>query len=380
MRQFHPPAGQSDRESARVAFGAPVRQEILNGALGLDIRYDERALVSSDRSVGFYYGTRGLRETERGGLDFGGGLKFLSSSRRGGGKAGLKPALDLGSLWRFGDRHAAGVSLLNFGGAKFAGGDRAPLAIKFSFAEQLRGMLITADATAREPSPGLDGRLSFATGFERWWATPRAGQFALRSGLSLGSETKTWSWGLGWRALGARLDYAMIVPLAGLKRLGHGVSLSLRFGRSDPEGEYEKLLAQELQYRRQLSQALEASSMKQWKLAEELSRMREELAALRAALDKKRADETEARRKMSDLEVRHKKAVESFEKVKAETSKTKSALFQEDWRAYQRAKLSGAPDAALVERVSRLLREYKDSGADLAEANQELRRLQQAAP
>ena len=47
-------------------------------------------------------------------------------------------------------------------------------------------------------------------GFERWWPTARAGQFALRSGMSLGEGTRTWSWGLGWRAQGARLDYARV--------------------------------------------------------------------------------------------------------------------------------------------------------------------------
>ena len=55
--------------------------------------------------------------------------------------------------------------------------------------------------------------------------------------------------------------------------------------------------------------------------------------------------------------------------------KTRESLFREDWRAHERAKLAGAPDASLLDRVGRVLREYKDSGVDLSEANRELLRL-----
>ena len=48
------------------------------------------------------------------------------------------------------------------------------------------------------------------------------------------------------------------------------------------------------------------------------------------------------------------------------------------WAAYSRQKLSGAPDSVLIDQVKRLLQQYKDSGVDLSNANQELVRLLRA--
>lgn len=382
LRQFHTPSGESDRDSTRAAVVVPLRQEILNGALAADVRYDRRTNVGGDRGLGVLYGTRGLKETEGGGVDFGAGLKLLSTSFDAGGKAGTHLALDFGGLYRFSDRYSFGASLLNFGSPKFKG-DRAPLTLKLGAAEQLRGVIFAADVTKRESSSAGTGQHTLSLGFERWWATARAGQFAARSGMSLGEGARTWSWGIGWRAQGARIDYAMIVPMTGTTRFGHGLSLSVRFGRADPEGEYEKLLTQELRYRRQLGDALEASSVKQWKLAEELNRLRGEISSLHGEVEMKRASESDAKRRLKELEDRHRKATESFEKLKADREgmarQTRISLFQEDWRSYQKAKLAGAPDSVLIEQVSRILREYRDaSGVDLGEANQELRRLQRA--
>jgi hypothetical protein len=381
LRQFHIPSGESDRDSTRAAVVVPIRQEILNGAFGFDMRYDRRTNVGGDRAIGVMYGTRGVKETEGGGIDFGGGLKLLSSSSDSGGGAGTHLALDLGSLYRFSDRYSVGASLLNFGSPKFKG-DRAPLALKVGVAEQLRGVIFAADFTKRESSQSGNGQHTMALGFERWWATARAGQFALRSGMSLGEGTRTWSWGLGWRAQGARLDYAMTVPMTGTARFGHGLALSIRFGRADPEGEYEKLLSQELRYRRQLSEALEASSVKQWKLAEELGRLRAEMAVLSDEVEMKKASEGDAKRRLKELQQREKNAADNFVKVKNDRdSAAKNArvlLFQEDWRSYQKAKLAGAADSVLLEQVGRILREYRDAGVDLSEASQELRRLQRS--
>ncbi len=381
LRQFHIPSGESDRDSTRAAVVVPLRQELLNGALGFDARYDRRTNVGGDRAIGVMYGTRGLKETERGGVDVGAGVKLLTTSFDAGGKAGSHLALDLGALYRFSDRYAFGASLLNFGSPKFKG-DRAPLTLKLGAAEQIRGVIFAADFTKRESSQSGNGEHTLALGFERWWATARAGQFALRSGLSLGEGTRTWNWGLGWRAQGARLDYSMTVPMTGTARFGHGLSLSVRFGRADPEGEYEKLLSQELRYRRQLSEALEASSVKQWKLAEELNRLRAEMTALRNEVELKRASEGDAKRRLRELEARQQKAAETFEKLKAEregaSRQVRLSLFQEDWRSYQKAKLAGAADSVLLDNVERILREYRDGVADLSEANQELRRLQRS--
>lgn len=381
----HPPAGTIDRDTTRAAVAVPVRQEVFNGAFGFDVRYDRRTNVAKDREIGLYYGTRGLRETDGGGLDFGGGLKILRSSLEGGGATKTKPALDLGALWRFGDTHAVGVSLLNFGGAKFSRGtyfDRAPLALKIGAAESMHGSLIAVDGTLREPSSGQGGSASFAVGFERWRATARSGAFAGRTGFSAGNLSRTWNWGLGWKLGGGRVDYAMGVPLTGVTRFTHALTVAVRFGRTDPEAEYERLLSGEMEARHRLGQSLEASAVRQQALSEEIGRLHDEIGALRASLAEKNLSEDAARRKLQDLESRHKKAVDAFARLQDEharnAAKTKAELFREDWTAYQKSKMGGEPDATLASKLQRLMLEYKDAGVDLGEANQELRRLQQS--
>lgn len=381
----HPAAGTIDRDVTRAAVAVPVRQEIFNGAFGFDVRYDRRANIAKDREIGLYYGTRTLMETEGGGLDFGAGLKFLHSNLEHGGSTKTKPALDLGTLWRVSDKRSVGASLLNFGGAKFSAPgytDRAPLALKIGGAESVHGSLLTVDGTVREGSSGQGASQTFAVGMERWRPTERNGSFAGRTGLMIGTKSNVWSWGAGWRLGGGRVDYAMGIPLTGVTRFTHALTVAVRFGRSDPEAEYEGLLQGEMKARRQLSQSLEASAVRQRALSEEIAHLRDEIASLRASLAEKTSTAAEARQKLKALEERHQKAVAQFQQLQDEharnAAKTKSELFREEWDAYEKAKLGGAPDAALLERVQRLLIEYKDSGVDLGEANQELRRLQQS--
>ena len=82
----------------------------------------------------------------------------------------------------------------------------------------------------------------------------------------------------------------MRVPLAHGSQWSHAVSLGYKFGAWDPEGEYERLLRTEMGYRGDLAAALEAAEVKQWKLAEELRVLREELTDLRRDLDIKSAE------------------------------------------------------------------------------------------
>jgi hypothetical protein len=382
----HPPAGTIDRDTTRAAVAVPVRQQIFNGAFGFGVRYDRRTNVSKDREIDLDYGTRGLFETENGGIDFGAALKTMESSLETGGSTKTKPALDLGMLYRVDDRRSFGASLLNFGGAKFSGpngySDRAPLALKIGGAESVHGSLITVDATAREGSSGQGSSQSFAVGFERWWPTIRDGSFAGRTGLSVGTVSRQWTAGFGWKLGGGRVDYAFGVPLTGVTRLTQALTVAVRFGRSDPEAEYEKLLQGEMEARRRLAQSLDSAAVRQQALSEEIGRLRDEIGTLRASLAAKSSSADEARRKLADLETRHKKAVDTFQKLQEEqtrhSAETKAELFRDDWAAYEKSKLDGEPDSVLIDRVRHLLIQYKDAGVDLGPVNQELQRLLQS--
>lgn len=382
LRQFHIPAGEVDDDQINAAAGFPL---LGRGSLGLAGIYNRQNRLAVERTAALGYGSRGLWELEGGAVELGAALRLLKRSLDAGGGPKTQAAFDLGALYRFRERYVAGLSVINANRPRLdAAGlaDRAPAMLRLGIAESARGFTIALDAVKREPSGGRRGTATLGLGLESWWPTARRGSFALRAGLSLGDRTKTWAAGLGWRRMGGRLDYALTVPLAGSSRFGHAVSLTFSFGDSHPGGEYEKVLAQEMRYRKDLSEALEAGEIKQWKLAEDLRVMRGELEILRAQLIDKTASEAEARQRMKALEDRHERALRSYEKMKADSKalaeKTQAVLFDEDWRAYQKLKLSGAPDAVLIDQVRRLLRQYKEAGVDLSPANQELLRLLRA--
>jgi hypothetical protein len=375
LRQRHLPGGVVDQDFLALGAVFPVQQELIRGGIGLLWSYENRPNISTGRMVGFNYGSRGLFEFEEAGLELGSNLKFMSQSG-----SGVKPVIDLGLLGRFRERTQWGFSIINANRPSLGQGDRAPASVRLGVSEQVRGFTLAFDMVKREPSNGLRGAVTAGAGFERWWPTERRGNFAIRSGMLMSDPTRTFSWGGGWRVLGGQVDYAMTIPMRGASVVGHALTFLLRFGVSDPEREYERMLTQEVRYRKDLTQALEAGEVKQWKLAEELRRLREEIEELKNRLLDKTASEAQAREKLRALEQRRKEAAERLEALSSDRAKTRSALLKEDWAAYQRLKQSGAPDSVLLEHVRRLLREHKDTGGDLSDANQELLRLLRAQP
>jgi hypothetical protein len=381
-RQFHVPAGETNQDFFDILGGIPVKQEVFNGGFGLQILYNRQFEFARERSVGLGYGTRSLWVEDDRRLDFGGSVRTLKKTIDAGGNSPTRLGLDAGLLYRWGERYALGFSLLNFNGPALshpAGRDRAPAEARLGFSESLRGYTVSLDLAKREPSLNRPGTAEAAAGLERWWPTARHGSFAARTGLSLGDREKTWSWGFGWKVLGAELQYAMTVPMRGVSILGNAIGLTFRFGQANPEAEYEKVLAGEIRYRKDLVEALQAGEIKQWKLAEELLRLRQEMDALRRKLAASKTNESDTRQRMQEIEDRHRRAQETFERLKKDSEsvkgRTQQSLFDDDWSAYQRLKNSGAPETVLVDTVKRLLQQYKESGVDLAEANQELVRL-----
>jgi hypothetical protein len=238
---------------------------------------------------------------------------------------------------------------------------------------------MSLDATKREPSGDFRGSATLAAGMERWLTTARWGSFAGRAGLSLGDRAKTGNWGVGWRVGGGEISYAMSVPMQGPACIGNGIGLGFRFGESNPEAEYERILDEERRYRKELLAALESGEAKELKLAQELAGLREEIDVLRRQLVDKTLSEADVKKHLSELQDRHRQVVESHERMMEEQrrlkAKTKQDFFNEDWAAYQKAKAGGTPDAVLAEQLRRILRDYKDSGLDLSEPSQELLRL-----
>ncbi len=394
-RFFHTAAGATDLDGLSVSGGIPFAQFPFPGALGAYWTHDQIKDLSIDRTLGLVLASRGWREFGAATLD--GGLTLKSLTRTGErdlGKAS-KAAFDAGFLLRLGDDKSVGLSALNINGPRtdLAGiPDRAPVMVKFGYAHQVRRFKLALDLTRREPSPSRDATTSGAFGTEFGWGTPSLGNFLGRTGLYFGGLARAWNLGLGWGKSGARLDYAVRIPLSSGSRGGHAVSLSYRFGSWNPESEYERMLRSELGYRRDLSRALEAAEIKQWKLAEELRILRDEIDALRGQLIEQSAGRSEAEEKaqslerqmrLKELEEKRRQAQRDLERLAAEREKmrrmNKDLLFSEDWRAYEELRIQGAAEPALLERVKQILREYKGTGVDLGEPHRELQRLMRKA-
>ncbi len=382
LRQFDLPAGKVDQDQINALGAVPVEQDIIRGTFGFGVVYNRQKAFAAERQFAAGYASRNAMQFEDSALDFGGTIRGLSKTYDAGHGV-AHGTVDGGMLYRWHDRYALGVSLLDLFRPRFREPsgfvDRAPLGAKLGFSESVGGFLMALDFTQRERSGGHGSASTIAGGLERWWATPRSGSFALRTGLSLGDRDKTWNWGLGWRVFGGEASYAMTVPMMGAPVFGHAVSLTFRFGSSDPEHEYERVLSDEVRYRKELTQALEQGEVKQWRLGEELNRVREELETLRSQLASKTLSEAQAQERIREIEKKRDEAERRFEAMQEEShrlaQRSQQMMFDDDWNAYLKLKLGGAPDAVLVDEVRRILREYKDKGVDLSAANQELLRL-----
>ncbi|MBI4345334.1 MAG: hypothetical protein HY553_00655 [Elusimicrobia bacterium] len=385
-RAFQSPAGKADYHQTEYGGAARLKALPWRGALALHSRSASLKGGSTDRTHGVTYATHGWRETDDGVVDWGVTLNALT--RTWGGTL-VKGGIDLGVLYRIRERFHLAASLLNVNGPRTdlnGVADRAPVTARIGFAQVARGFTMAVDGVRREPVPGRRATSSFSAGMERWTYTGRIGAVALRTGLNLGGPSRSWALGFGWRALGAQLDYAALAPLSSGSAWGHAVSLVFRFGSWDPDKEFERLLGSEIRYRKELAHALDTAEVKQWKLAEELRRLRRSLEDLQAELNTRVAGEAEAqqkyreaRDKIRELQEREQEAQRALDQLdkdrKAVVEQSKEANFREDWRAYQKLKLQSVPDLVLLERVKQILRQYKESGVDLSEANQELKRL-----
>ncbi|MBI3298766.1 MAG: hypothetical protein HYZ75_11415 [Elusimicrobia bacterium] len=394
-RLFQIPASPTDLDGMGAAAVVPVDTQWLRGAFGLSWTHDVVEPVALDRSIGLSFGSRSWRELGPGTLDAGITFKTIGRSGRRFGGATAKAGLDLGLYYRWRES-ALGLSILNINGPSTDVGpvtDRAPVSIKLGVSRAVRRFTTVADLTQREPTAARRASTSLGAGLEYSWATVKSGLLTGRSGLSVGSLGKSWTVGAGWSVLGASLDYAVRVPLAHGSRWSHVLSLGYKFGAWDPEGEYERLLRTEMSYRGDLSAALEAAEVKQWKLAEELRVMRGEMTDLRRDLDLKaaeadmaadRARRAEQAVRLKELEERRRRAEAELQKLDGERRRIKAAereadvegRFRDEWRRYHELKLQGVPNAVLLERLKNILADFKGKGVDLSEANLELQSLQ----
>lgn len=347
--------------------------------------YRDDGGVVTQKAISFGWGTWQLLRGESGALDFGANLKILSAAADGGASAS-GAALDLGAVFRPDSRHAAGLSILNLNNPSFDLGleDKAPTVIKLGVSERREDYTLSLDLARRSASAGRRGNVSLNPGVEHAWRTERAGLLFSRAGLFMAERASALSAGLGWKHLASEISYGLSVPLTGAIVPAHSLTLALRFGDRDIEAEYERLIKQEIKYRKDLVEALDESARREAKLREEMVSLKAEVDALGSRLrdtQAQKAAESGEKDRLAAV-VRRQAAAEAELKALAEKRKADKLAqaryeFNADWQGYLKLKNGGAPADVLKGSLQRIVTQYQESGIDISQATVELQRLMQ---
>ncbi len=338
----------------------------------------------TEKTVLLGWGTTNLLRKDYGLLDFGANLKLMRASASGGDSA-MGLGLDIGAAFRPDDSHTVGFSILNLNSPSYAVGlvkDNAPRVIRLGVSERRDDYTLTLDLARRSGSEAADGNFSLTPGVEHVWRTERSGRFFSRTGLNLASRASALSAGIGWKRAVSELSYGVAVPLTGLIVPAHSVTLTLRFGDRDIEGEYDRMIRQEIKYRRDLVEALDESARREQLLKDELASMKAELDSLSARLRGEAAAKADVAAEKERLAavVRRQQAAEA--ELKALAAKRAADKlnqlrydFSKDWQSYLKLKGGGAPPDVLKSSLQRIIAQYQDAGIDISQATVELQSL-----
>jgi hypothetical protein len=338
----------------------------------------------TQKTILFGWGTSNYKRTDAGILDFGANFKILSAAAPGGVSAsGI--GLDLGASFRPDETHTLGLAILNLNNPSFKPGlltDNAPRVFKLGVSERREDYTLSLDLSRRSASGGQGGNVSLNPGVEHVWRTERAGQLFSRAGLNLAERASALSAGLGWKHLASEISYGIAVPLTGSVSPAHSLTLALRFGDRDVESEYERLIRQEIKYRKDLVEALDESARREGLLKNELASMKAETDALTARLKETQEQKATVKNEAARLEavVRRQAAAEAELKAmelkrKADKLNQLKYDFSVDWQGYLKLKGGGAPADVLKGALQRMVSQYQDSGIDISQATVELQGL-----
>lgn len=347
--------------------------------------YRDDGGVLTQKAISFGWGTWQLRRGATGVLDLGANLKILSAAASSGGDSASGVALDLGAVFRPDSAHAVGFSVLNLNNPSFdVGGlkDKAPMVIRLGVSERREDYTLSLDLAKRTASAGQKGNVSVNPGVEHAWRSQRSGLFFSRAGLNLAERASALSAGLGWKHLASELSYGLSVPLTGGIVPAHSLTLALRFGDRDVGAEYERLIKQEIKYRKDLVEALDESARRENLLKQELASMKAEIDSLTGKLK----DTVEQKASVSDEKERLAAVVRRQANASAELAAMAERRradklaqlkydFSLDWQSYLKLKGGGAPADVLKSSLQRLLTQYQDSNMDISQATMELRGL-----
>lgn len=377
--------GPLDADS--YAFNAAIPRMAYGkfGTMSVTGRYRALGGDLTEKLLSLGYATWQLKKADVGIIDIGAGLKFMSLSSERTSDSKMALGLDMGVLWRANARNSIGLSLLNVNSPSFKAGvlkDKAPLAIRLGVAEKAEDYTLTLDVGKRSGAGGFKGNFSLNSGFEYVWRTYRYGIFTSRTGLSLAEKASFLSFGAGYRRLAAEFAYSLLIPVTGAIVPGHALSVNIRFGDKDLESEYERLIKQEVKYRRDLVEALDESARREGILRDELNSLKEEVDklnySLKAAREQK-AEVSQAREKLEAIVERQRRAEAELRSLEEKRRKDKLNQlqfdFSRDWAAYLKMRAGGAPKDVLKGALQRLVSQYQGAGIDISPATVELQQI-----
>ncbi|MEK7722200.1 MAG: hypothetical protein AAB359_07415, partial [Elusimicrobiota bacterium] len=355
------------------------------GTLAIAGLYRDDGGILTQKTISFGWGTWQLLRGGSGVLDLGANLKILRVAASSGGDSAFGAGLDLGAVFRPDGNHAVGFSILNLNNPSFNIGalkDRAPRVIRLGVSERREDYTLSLDLARRTASAGQKGNVSLNPGVEHAWRTRRAGLLFSRAGINLVERASALSAGLGWKHLASEISYGLAVPLTGAIVPAHSLTLALRFGDRDIGAEYERLIKQEIKYRKDLVEALDESAGRENILRDELALMKAEIDSLNARLkdtQEQKADVSNEKERLAAI-VRRQAAAEAelsamAGKRKADKLAQLKYDFSVDWQSYLKLKGGGAPADVLKSSLQRMLAQYQDLGIDISQATMELQGL-----
>ncbi len=385
LSSYRTGAGDANFRSYAIGALVPKTFKSRNGTMGFLFRYRLNPGYTQEKTMQFGYSTWQLLRTKKGVLDFGGNFKMLGLTAIQSGDSASSFALDIGSILRLGDGKTVGLSFLNINSPAFDLApitDKAPFTMRVGYAEDREDYLLSIDFVKRSGSSGSDGTYSLNSGYEYLWRTYKSGIFSTRAGLNLGDNSSSLSMGMSYKLVATEIFYSLSLPLTRTINAGHSLSLVIRFGARDIESEYERLIKQEVKYRRDLMEALDESAKREMILKNELNTLKEETDALKKQLNleiKKTNKTSVAKKKLENIISRQQAASRELKRLEKKRKQNKlnqlRFQFSHDWQSYLKLKTGGAPNDVLKGVLGRIISQYQDTGIDISQATIELQRV-----
>lgn len=372
------PGGEGRYRTVSLDAVFPSRIQIYN--VGYSFSYS--SVYGSDydqRAISLGAGSWHLRDFSSGeSLDGGINLKSMSVKGPGGiSESGI--GADLGALLRLRD-YQLGFSLLNFKAPSFPrSGARASKSMKIGVARLREDYSLCADLTRRD-SP--DNNYTISAGAERFFRTYGGAVVSAFAGIGAGDNKSFASFGGGYKKMSYELLYSFALSLNGPLTVANSISFSFRFGSTEEETEYQKLIAMEMKYRRDLMTSLDQSEEARIKLRKELDDMRREIERLYDVIKNEKgkiAELEDAKKRLDEVVRRQNQSREELrlleEKRRQDRIRQMEENYSLDWKNYLKMKSSGASYAALKGYLQKLINQYQGSGVDISDATMEMRRL-----